>query len=177
MLFWHIGGTIALIRYAFRDDRMDLRFLALGAVLADLVDTPIGLLFYDSLGAVRLVGHTFAFAAAVMVLVLLTTRRGRPRKRWMAVAVGILIHLLLDAMWADPETLWWPFLGWDFTPAGPATAGDYVTSILTDWRVWAMEAVGFAYLAYLWRRGNLAEDGPRAEFLRTGVVNAPIDRR
>jgi len=177
VLFWHTGGTIALVRYAFRDERMDLRFLVLGALLADLIDTPIGLLFYDSLGAVRLVGHSFAFAATAMVVVLLTTRRGRPRKRWMPVAVGILVHLLLDAMWADPETLWWPLLGWGFTPAGPTGAGDYVVSIVTDWRVWAMEAAGAAYVIYLWRKGNLGAAEARAELLRTGVVNVPIDRR
>ena len=35
MLFWHLGATVALVRYSFRDDRMDLRFLMLGAVLPD----------------------------------------------------------------------------------------------------------------------------------------------
>jgi membrane-bound metal-dependent hydrolase YbcI (DUF457 family) len=177
VLFWHTGGTIAGIRYAFRDDRMDLRFLVLGAVLADLMDTPIGLVFYATFGAVRLVGHSFLFAAVAMLVVLLTTRRGRPRKRWMPVAVGILVHLLLDAMWVDPETLWWPFFGLEFSAAGPATAADYVVSIVTDWRVWAMEAAGLAYVAYLWRRGRLGSRAARADFLRTGVVDVPIDGR
>jgi len=27
MLFWHVGATIAFVRYAFRDQNMDLRFL------------------------------------------------------------------------------------------------------------------------------------------------------
>ena len=39
MLFWHLGGTTALARYAFRDERMDLRMLALGAIMPDLIDT------------------------------------------------------------------------------------------------------------------------------------------
>jgi len=177
VLFWHTGGTIALIRYTFRDDQMDLRFLALGAVLADLIDTPVGLIFYQQLQAVRLVGHSVIFASAVMVMVLLMTRRGRPRKRWMPVAVGLLVHLLLDAMWADPETLWWPFLGWVFTSAGPVTAADYLVSIISDWRVWTLEAAGFAYLVYLARRGNLTTANARGAFLSTGVIDAPIERR
>jgi len=41
MLFWHVGATIAFVRYTFRDKAMDLRFLALGAILPDLIDTPI----------------------------------------------------------------------------------------------------------------------------------------
>ena len=176
MLFWHTGGTIALIRYAFRDPHMDLRFLMVGALLPDLLDTPVGLIFYDRLQAVRLVAHAFVFGVTLMIVVLVATRRGRPRKRWMPLAVGVLMHLLLDAMWNDAETLWWPFLGWEFTAAGPATAAEYVRSILTDWRVWALEAVGALYLVYLAHRGNLEARAARDEFLATGVIHVPIER-
>ena len=176
MLFWHLGGTTALIRYAFRDERMDLRFLMAGAVLADLIDTPVGLLFWESLRNVRLLGHSLVFATVVMVAVLLATRRGRPRKRWMPVAVGVLVHLVLDAMWRQPETLWWPFLGWDFTQRSYETAGAYVAAILGDWRTWAFEAVGLAYLAYLFGRARLFDPVARREFLRTGRVDVPIGR-
>jgi len=177
VLFWHLGGTTALIRYAFRDERMDLRFLMLGAVLADLVDTPIGLVFWESFRNVRLLGHSLLFAAVAMVIVLLSTRRGRPRKRWMPLAVGVLVHLVLDAMWRQPETLWWPFLGWEFTERAYASAGEYVLAILRDWRTWAFEAAGLAYLAYLFGRARRADPDARTEFIETGRVNVPIDRR
>lgn len=176
MLFWHLGGTTAIIRYAFRDERMDLRFLMVGAVLADVLDTPIGLAFWGTLRNVRLVGHSLTFAAAVMVVVLLTTRRGRPRKRWMPLAVGVLIHLVLDAMWRQPETLWWPFLGWEFTERAYATAGDYVSAILSDWRTWAFEAIGLGYMVYLLRRARLSDPARREEFYRTGRIDVPIGR-
>jgi membrane-bound metal-dependent hydrolase YbcI (DUF457 family) len=177
MLFWHTGGTIAITRYAFRDDRMDLRFLVLGALLPDLIDTPIGLAFYGSLGSVRLVAHSLLAAGSVMTIVVLRTRRGRPRKRWMPLAIGMLLHLFLDAMWSDPETLWWPFLGLELTSAGPATAGGYLTSILTDWRVWALEAAGLVYLAVLSRRAHLERPEARSRLLATGAVDVPIERR
>lgn len=176
MLFWHAGGTIAITRYAFRDDRMDLRFLVLGAVLPDLVDAPIGLAFYGALESVRLVAHSLLLAGLVMTMVVLRTRRGRPRKRWMPLAIGMLLHLFLDAMWNDAETLWWPFLGLEFTPAGPATAGGYVTTILTDWRVWALEAVGLVYLAALARRAHLERPEARSRLFATGTVDVPIER-
>jgi membrane-bound metal-dependent hydrolase YbcI (DUF457 family) len=175
MLLWHLGGSVALVRYAFRDERMDLRFLLLGAVLPDLIDTPIGLAAYRSLGGVRLVAHTLVFAALAMVIVLVSTRRGRPRKRWMPLAVGVLVHLILDAMWADPETLWWPFLGWDFSAAEQTTAGGYLRAVLTDWRVWTLEAVGVVYLGHLARRANLASPATRRAFLSTGRIDVPID--
>jgi membrane-bound metal-dependent hydrolase YbcI (DUF457 family) len=175
MLLWHVGASIAIARYTFRDNRMDLRMLALGAVLPDLIDTPVGLLFFEQLQSARLVTHGLVVASLVMIGVVLSTRRGRPRKHWMPLAIGLLLHLLLDAMWLDPETLWWPFLGWDFTAAGPLTAGAYVSEILSGWRTWATEAIGLVYLAYLWRAAGLADPGARRQLLTTGRVNVPID--
>ena len=176
MLFWHVGGTIAAVRYAFRDDRMDLRFLAFGAVLPDLLDTPAGLAGFSGFGGVRLLAHSLVFGAAVMALIVWRTRRGRPRKRWMPVAIGVLMHLVLDAMWASPETLWWPFLGLEFTESGAASAGDLVASIVGDWRVWALETAGAAYLVVLAARGRLFDPGVRSVLWRTGRLAVPIDR-
>jgi hypothetical protein len=175
MLFWHVGATIALARYAFRDDRMDLRMLALGAILPDLIDTPIGLVFYDRLGSVRLVSHGLIIAATIMVVVVLATRRGRPRKRWMPLAIGIFFHILLDALWLDPETLWWPLLGWGFSPAGPETVSAYLESLARNWWVWLGELAGLAYLAYLGRAADLRDGDKRSIFWRTGRVDVPID--
>lgn len=177
MFLWHAGATIAIARYVFRDERMDLRFLLLGGLLADVVDTPIGLAFYESLGAVRLVMHSLTAAGLVMVAVLLSTRRGRPRKRWMPIAIGMLLHLVLDGMWQQPETLWWPFLGLDFSPTGSATVGIYLETVLSDWRVWALEAVGLAYLVVLGRRGRLGEAESRRKLLTTGRIDVAIEQR
>ena len=174
MLLWHLGGTIALIRYAFRDERMDLRFLALGALLPDLIDTPLGLVAFSATGSVRLVGHSLLLAGGAMVAVVLATRRGRPRKRWMPLAIGMLVHLFLDAMWADPETLWWPFLGIEFSQAGAVSVGGYVADVLTDWWVWVLEALGAAYLVILGRRGRLATHDARSRLWSTGRIDVPI---
>lgn len=174
MLFWHLGATTAITRYTFRDERMDLRFLMLGAVLPDLIDTPIGLLWYGQLHSVRLVTHSLPFAGAVMVAVLLSTRRGRPRKRWMPLAIGLLLHLFLDAMWADPATLWWPFLGWSFTAGAASTVGGYLRDLVANPVMWAGEAIGALYLAYLWRAGHLSDPDRRAAFVATGRIDVPI---
>jgi len=176
MLFWHLGGTIGAVRYSFRDDRMDLRFLMAGAILADLIDTPLGLLGWSTFGNVRLVAHSLLFAAVVMVLVVVFARRGRPRKRWMPLAVGVLMGLILDAMWRQPETLWWPFLGWEFSAAGFDTAGEYLRWLVTDWRTWALEAAGLAYLVYLGRRARLDDPERRRELITTGRIQVPIGR-
>lgn len=177
MLFWHVGGTVAAARYAFRDDRMDLRLLIVGAVLPDVLDTPVGLAAFEMVGTVRLVGHSLLFGSLVMVAVMAATRRGRPRKRWMPLAIGVLMHLVFDAMWAEPETLWWPFLGLDFAGSGYASAGSFISSVVTDWRVWLAEGAGAGYLAYLARRGNITDPRQWERFKRTGRISVPIDRR
>lgn len=177
MLFWHVGGTVAAARYAFRDDRMDLRLLIVGAVLPDVVDTPLGLIAFGTFNGVRLFTHSLLFGSLAMVAVIATTRRGRPRKRWMPLAVGVLMHLVFDAMWADPETLWWPFLGFEFAESGHESAGRLVVSVLTDWRVWLAEGTGAVYLASLARRGNITNPREWERFKRTGRIGVPIDRR
>jgi inner membrane protein len=176
MFFWHAGATVAFTRYTFRDPNMDLRFLILGAILPDLIDTPLGIGFWPSAENVRLAGHSLVFAAIVMALVLLTTRRGRPRKQWMPLAIGLLLHLVFDAMWRQPETLWWPFQGWAFASTGYATYFDYLGWLFTDPVTWLAEAAGLAYLLYLGWRSNLVGADERQVFLRTGRVQARIGR-
>lgn len=175
MLFWHLGGTVAIARYAFRDERMDLRFLALGALLPDLIDKPLAYFVFERYSATRLWGHTLFFASVLMVAVLLATRRGRPRRRWMALTVGVLIHLILDFSWAAPETLVWPFLGWEFTTI-PMNEGGYLNAVLSDPWTWVQELVGLAYLVVLGRRAGLRFAEPRTRLLRTGQIDVPIGR-
>ncbi len=174
MLFWHIGATTAITRYTFRDERMDLRLLLIGAVLPDLIDTPIGLTTYAAVESVRLVGHSLLFAATVMILVMLATRRGRPRKKWMPLAIGVLIHLFLDAIWVDPETLWWPVFGWEFSTSGFTDAAAYLSAVLSSPVMWAGEALGLGYMIALGRRGRLGDAHARMEFLRTGRISVPL---
>lgn len=174
MLFWHVAATTAITRYSFRDERMDLRFLILGAVLPDLIDTPIGLFGFSRFESVRLFSHSLLFAGVVMTWIVLATRRGRPRKKWMPIAIGILIHLFLDAMWASPETLWWPVLGGSFTPEGATSVGEYLSAVLRNPLVWAGEGLGVFYLAVLARRAGLDQRSARDRLRETGQINVPI---
>ena len=176
MLFWHVGATIAFTRYAFRDEAMDLRVLALGAILPDLIDTPIGLVFWSRLQTVRLAAHSLLFATMVLTAVMVVTRRGRPRKRWMPLAIGVLLHLVLDGMWRFPSTLWWPFLGWEFDATSFAAVGAYLEWLLTDPRTWGLEAAGLVYLAVLAHRSDLRDPDERRLLAMTGRVKAPIGR-
>lgn len=156
---------------------MDLRFLAIGAILPDLIDTPVGALMWNSWQTPRLWFHSLVIGSFLMTAVLILTRRGQRRKQWMLLAIGVLMHLLLDAMWADPATLWWPFLGWEFTSTGFATFGAYAGTVVSDPWMWVGEAVGVLYLTVLWRSSVLGDKENRTVLLSTGRVSAPIERR
>lgn len=176
MFFWHLGATIAFVRYAFRDEAMDLRFLAVGALLPNLIDSPIAALMWGSWQAPRLWSHSLVFGSVLMVVVLITTTRGTRRKKWMLLAIGVLMHLALDAMWAAPRTLWWPLFGLEFTRSEFSMFTEYAAVVMRDPWMWSGELVGLVYLTFLWRSSGLAEHDARRRLLSTGRVSAPIDR-
>ena len=56
---------------------------------------------------------------------LATDRGSARRRRAVAAAVGIMFHLLLDAMWLWPEVLLWPLPGGGLPAVNP---GDWSLS-------------------------------------------------
>jgi hypothetical protein len=173
MIFWHVGGAVFLARWVFRDPAMDLRVLVLGAVLPDLIDKPIGSVIFTSyFDTGRIYAHTLLFAAAVLTAVMLATRRGSAaRKRWMALPIGVLLHLLLD-MPIDAATLWWPALGLEFPSFAEGALVDLIAYLLKSPWVVLQEVMGAAYLIYLWRRARLQDPEPRRQLLETGTLPA-----
>lgn len=86
------------------------------------------------------------------------------------------MHLTLDGMWTDPETLWWPFLSWEFTRSVSASIAGYVLTVISNPWIWVGELVGLGYLVSLWRKSGLSERGARSVLMSTGRVSAPIGR-
>ena len=169
MLLWHLGATLWLFRWIFRDPKVDVRFLLLGAVLPDLIDLPIGTIFWpDSFSTGELWSHSLLFTTIYMSGVLILTRRGRRRRAFMALGIGWLFHLFLDGMWTDPEVFLWPFFGWDI-PIGlmPYWPLAWERAMSDPWR-WITEVVGLAYLARLWFALGLNTKETREDVKATG---------
>jgi len=171
MLLWHLGGTVLIARYVFKDAAMDLRWLMLGALLPDLIDKPIGsLLFVDTFDSHRLWGHTMLFPVVMLAVAMLAFRRGSAaRKNALAVVLGVFIHLLLDGAWLRPEGFLWPLFGFDFPRMANHQLGELVRSMITNPMVIAGEVFGLAYLVLLWWR-YLREPGGVARFMRRGRI-------
>lgn len=169
MLFWHLGATLWLFRWIFKDPKVDVRFLLVGALLPDLIDLPVGtLIFADRFSTGELWAHSLVAPTFYMAIVLLATRRGRRRRAWMALGVGWLFHLLLDGMWLDQEVFLWPFFGFEI-PAGTAPYWPlaWERALSDPWR-WVAEAIGVGYLSWLWVRLGLSEPGRRRMAMETG---------
>ncbi|MEA3470190.1 MAG: metal-dependent hydrolase [Thermodesulfobacteriota bacterium] len=133
----HLGVTLAAFFLASLAipsirRRLDYRFIALGALLPDLIDKPVGrLLFAESVASGRLVAHTLVFVI-VMFFVGYALYRLRGESRVVQVAGACGLHLVEDRMWESPATLLWPMLGWGF-PEGNHYGSflDYLLNITT----------------------------------------------
>ena len=168
MIAWHLGATLFLFRWIFRDPKVDVRFLALGAVLPDLVDLPLGtLVFSGSVSTGEAWAHSLLAPSVVTVVVLLATRRGRRRRAWMALAIGMFLHLLLDGMWTKTEVFLWPLFG--DIPRGPMPYWEDVWARASSdpWR-WGQELVGIIYLVSVWITSGLGDAERRSHMLTTG---------
>jgi len=106
-----LGLILGLAIAKHLDDRRLIGFCALGAVLPDLIDKPVGhLLLGGSLNSGRIFGHGLLFVALLFVAGIILMQR-RQSFALLAAAAGVLSHQVLDAMWAIPVTWYFPLLG------------------------------------------------------------------
>lgn len=119
LIFGHLGITLGIFfGLAFFIPRfrtvIDPRFLAIGALLPDLVDKPIGrIIFASSVANGRIIGHTLLFSFLLLLTGLYLYEKRRDIKV-MALATGSFFHIFEDQMWAQPLTFFWPLLGLRF---------------------------------------------------------------
>jgi len=124
---------------------IDIRFLLAGAILPDIIDKPLGIFH---IGNGRSISHTllFLFIFTVTGLLLYILRKW---KRILILAAGIFFHLILDSMWLNPHTLFWPFNGLQLSAGNPSAWFSYWGSELTgDPLIYLGEAIGFLIIVY-----------------------------
>ncbi|AKB84287.1 metal-dependent hydrolase [Methanococcoides methylutens] len=115
----HIGMAIivvflASLAFPSLKKHLDYRFIALGALLPDLIDKPIGRFLFEELFASgRLFAHTLVFVIVILIIGHIYFRQ-RGDSSIMLVAGGSFLHLLEDQMWKTPQIFFWPVFGWNF---------------------------------------------------------------
>ena len=120
-VFGHLGITlgIAFILFQFVLPRIGIRlkkinylFIALGAILPDLIDKPIGrILLGESVANGRLFGHTLLF---VLILVMIGYFLKDHRDAVFCLSFGAFMHLIEDRMWENSATFFYPLYGLGF---------------------------------------------------------------
>jgi inner membrane protein len=177
MLFWHLGLTWAIVFFALGARRIDYRVVLLGAVLPDLIDKPVGRIFFEEqFQTSRLFGHTLLFVT-VLLLAIQLVLRGRTARRWFILPIAALIHLVLDGMWNHPVTLFWPLFSTTFPPD---PVDNYWLEMLLrpfeePWEL-VKELVGLGIFVYLIRAFELQIPARRRDFVREGKLYSGVDR-
>jgi len=126
--------------------------LILGSLLPDIIDKPVGLgICKDRFSNGRIFSHTLLFPALLSAAGFLLYRRCG--KTWgISLSMGSFAHLILDRMWREPRTLFWPLFGLRFKRVDTSNwLAKVLKALFTDRAVYLPEIIG---ARILWRRGR-----------------------
>ncbi|OPY52530.1 MAG: hypothetical protein A4E49_01819 [Methanosaeta sp. PtaU1.Bin112] len=143
LLFAHVGLTLATARFL---SRMSLAALALGSMLPDIIDKPLGLIVFGSPSMGRIFAHTLIFLILLSFLCIYFLDI-----RIISITWGVFCHLCLDFMWNAPKILLWPLLG-PFPQAPILDTMSYLEMLLSGLKypgILIPEIAGLAYLLFL----------------------------
>ena len=106
--------------------------------------------------------HSVVASVAVLALVMAVARRGSlRRRRWLALPIGMLMHLVFDGAFNTTETFWWPFAGFEFTQQSLPSMARMPLNIV-------LEIIGLALLGWMWRLNDLNKVTNRQRFISSG---------
>jgi membrane-bound metal-dependent hydrolase YbcI (DUF457 family) len=128
----------------------DYRLVALGALLPDIIDKPLGWWILNDPAYEHSFAHSLLFVAILTLPGLLLARRGD--RRLLSIAFGDTMHLLSDPVMRAPGILFWPLLGWSFDRA----LGYAIPGAIDLTRLDAIAtAIAAVVLLRLWYRDHL----------------------
>ena len=105
-----IGITLGIFLLYITKDCRALIYCAIGSLLPDIIDKPVGHIILDHLSNGRIFFHSLTVCALVALLGVIVWVVWR-HPGFLFIAAGILSHQLADAMWTSPRSWYWPFLG------------------------------------------------------------------
>jgi len=104
------GALIGLGFWHLTNDQRALPLCILGAILPDLLDKSLAMLFPEVFGSGRTIGHSLFFVAIIFVAGVLLWQY-RKTLLGIAFACAIFSHQILDAMWTVPSAWFYPLSG------------------------------------------------------------------
>lgn len=164
-----MGIAVAIVYVTLGRRRIDYRFILLGAVVPDVIDTVLNVtVCHDPAG--RSISHTLLAPIVVTVAILLFFR-GERRIRVFGLGVGWLLHLVGDGMWQAPKTFLWPAFGTHFATQPPEPySWDLLAHPLSHLSTWGGELVGLAILVWFAIAFDLFDRDRFRTFLKDGYL-------
>jgi membrane-bound metal-dependent hydrolase YbcI (DUF457 family) len=113
----HIGltmgiiiGILLLLKKTELLKELDFRLIILIALIPDIIDKLIGnVILQESLNNGRLFSHTLAFLITFSLIFYFIIK-----SKWWIYSIAIIMHQVLDRMFIEYETWFWPVFGWEF---------------------------------------------------------------
>jgi hypothetical protein len=145
-----IGLIIGFILYEFFHDRTIIVFVAIGSVLPDVVDKPLGyIIFGSTLDNGKIFFHGLIIVILFFITGLIVWKLFKSHS-FIFIAVGIFLHQLVDMMWRQPVAWYYPLLG----PYQAKAPTDYFLDALiaeltsvNEW-IFVVALLAIAYLLY-----------------------------
>jgi fumarate reductase subunit D len=156
MIFWFAAGSVFLVWNVFQSPGLDMRAVAVGALLPVVLDAPF---------AEQAYAHALLAPIVVLTVVMLSTMgRGHRllRRRLLGIPIGWFCGLVLAGSWAHREVFWWPLFG-----AGRAHVALFppIGVVLVE------ELIGILAALWCYYRFGLGDRKRREQFLRYGRVS------
>lgn len=155
MFLWFVAVSVALVFLVFDSVALDYRLIAMGSLLP----------WVDALWGPPWPLHSVFFPVLVMVgVMIIGWGRRLWQRRWLCLAIGLFMHLVLAGTWTARDVFWWPVFG----------APESISLVWPGFTLAVMlEVIGLAVAVWLWRGLSLSQSEQRRALFRSGR----IDRR
>ena len=151
---------------------IDFRIVIIAAMLPDIIDKLVGMLFFkEEFSNGRIFTHSMLIVGIISICLFIVGKA----KLWsylktFGYILALWFHLLLDRMWEEPKTLFWPFLGTDF-PRVDVEFSDYFTFLFSKPAVFIGETIGALIIVILIYRHRLYTKSNLMNFLKDGRLD------
>lgn len=155
MFLWFLGLSFVAVAIVFDSPSLDYRLVMLGAAAPML----------EHLWGGPWVAHTLLWPVGVMTAIMVGARGRRlTQRRWLGLAIGFFMHLVLDGSWARTTLFWWPGFGVSIDEA-------HIPSPPSFGAILFMEIVGLVALGWAARRWGLFDQARMRRFIGTGNLD------
>jgi membrane-bound metal-dependent hydrolase YbcI (DUF457 family) len=135
---------------------IDFRIVIIAAILPDIIDKIIGMiLLKEEISNGRLFTHSIVIVGIFSVLLLIMAKIKISRGyQIIFYIIPVWLHLLLDRLWEDPHTLFWPIFGTSFLKID-VEISDYFSILFSEPYILVGEILGGLIIITLFLKHKL----------------------